>query len=38
VLAAAAGLQFEDRGLHELKGLAGGWRLHALTSQPPAEG
>jgi class 3 adenylate cyclase len=36
VLAAAAGLQFEDHGLHELKGLAGEWRLHALTSQLPS--
>ncbi len=28
-LAGAAGLRFEDRGLHELKGLEGEWRLSA---------
>jgi class 3 adenylate cyclase len=32
VLATTAGLRFEDRGVHELKGLAGEWRLHALVS------
>jgi class 3 adenylate cyclase len=37
VLASTAGLQFEDRGLHELKGLAGEWRLYALASESPAE-
>jgi class 3 adenylate cyclase len=36
VLASTAGLQFEDRGLHELKGLAGKWRLYALASESPA--
>jgi class 3 adenylate cyclase len=36
MLASTAGLQFEDRGLHELKGLAGEWRLYALTSESPA--
>jgi class 3 adenylate cyclase len=36
VLASTAGLQFEDRGLHELKGLAGEWRLYALASESPA--
>jgi class 3 adenylate cyclase len=30
ILAQTAGLQFEDRGAHELKGLAGEWRLHAF--------
>jgi class 3 adenylate cyclase len=36
VLASTAGLQFEDRGLYELKGLAGEWRLYALASESPA--
>jgi class 3 adenylate cyclase len=31
VLALTSGLEFEDRGTHELKGLAGEWRLHALA-------
>jgi len=31
-LAAAAGLRFEDRGAHELKGLEGEWRLAAYLS------
>lgn len=31
VLALASGLVFEDRGLHELKGLPGEWRLFALA-------
>ena len=30
-LAGAAGLSFEDRGTHELKGLKGAWRLSALV-------
>jgi class 3 adenylate cyclase len=30
-LAGAAGLQFEDRGVHELKGLEGEWRLAAFV-------
>jgi class 3 adenylate cyclase len=30
-LAGAGGLSFEDRGAHELKGLEGEWRLHALV-------
>lgn len=30
-LAVTAGLRFEDRGTHELKGLTGEWRLHALV-------
>jgi class 3 adenylate cyclase len=32
VLALTADLRFEDRGTHELKGLAGEWRLHALAA------
>jgi class 3 adenylate cyclase len=31
VLALTSGLQFEDRGDHELKGLDREWRLHALA-------
>jgi class 3 adenylate cyclase len=31
VLALTAGLPFEDRGVHELKGLDGEWRLHAVA-------
>ena len=31
MLASSAGLEFEDRGTHELKGLTGEWRLHALA-------
>jgi class 3 adenylate cyclase len=32
-LAGAAGLRFEDRGTHELKGLAGEWKLSAYVSE-----
>jgi class 3 adenylate cyclase len=32
ILALTSGLRFEDRGTHELKGLAGEWRLHALSA------
>ena len=28
-LAAGSGIDFEDRGTHELKGVPGGWRLFA---------
>ena len=28
-LVAGSGLEFEDRGLHELKGIPGEWRLYA---------
>jgi class 3 adenylate cyclase len=38
VLASTAGLQFEDRGLHELTGLEGEWRLYALASESPTGG
>jgi class 3 adenylate cyclase len=34
VLALPAGLAFEDRGVHELKGLEGEWRLHAVATEP----
>jgi pimeloyl-ACP methyl ester carboxylesterase len=30
-LVAGSGLEFEDRGLHELKGVPGGWRLYAAV-------
>jgi class 3 adenylate cyclase len=33
-LAGASGLQFEDRGTHTLKGLAGDWRLAAFVAEP----
>jgi class 3 adenylate cyclase len=32
VLAQGAGLEFEDRGIQELKGLDGEWRLFALVA------
>jgi pimeloyl-ACP methyl ester carboxylesterase len=31
-LVAGSGLEFEDRGTHELKGLPGEWRLYAVSS------
>ncbi|MGH3110580.1 MAG: hypothetical protein ACRDQT_06655 [Gaiellaceae bacterium] len=30
-LVAGSGLQFEDRGSHELKGVPGEWRLYAVA-------
>ena len=36
-LAAAAGLRFEDRGVHGLKGLEGEWRLAAFLPDEVAE-
>jgi hypothetical protein len=30
-LVAGAGITFEDRGEHELKGIPGAWRLFAAT-------
>jgi class 3 adenylate cyclase len=33
VLASSSGLEFEDRGAHELKGLEGEWRLAALVGE-----
>ena len=32
-LVAGSGLQFEDRGTHELKGVPGEWRLFAVSSR-----
>jgi class 3 adenylate cyclase len=34
-LVAGSGIGFEDRGLAELKGVPGQWRLHAVTSPSP---
>jgi class 3 adenylate cyclase len=31
-LVAGSGLEFEDRGVHELKGIPGEWRLYAAVS------
>jgi class 3 adenylate cyclase len=31
ILALASGLEFDDRGAHNLEGLEGEWRLHALA-------
>jgi class 3 adenylate cyclase len=31
-LVACAGLDFEDRGSHELKGVPGEWRLYAVEN------
>jgi len=33
-LVAGAGLRFEDRGEHQIKGVPDRWRLYAATSQP----
>ena len=30
-LVAGSGLEFKDRGLHELKGIPGEWRLYAAV-------
>jgi class 3 adenylate cyclase len=30
-LVAGAGFSFEDRGVHELKGISGEWRLFAVS-------
>jgi class 3 adenylate cyclase len=37
-LAAAAGISFEDRGTHELKGLDGEWRLYAFLESRDSGG
>jgi class 3 adenylate cyclase len=31
-LVAGSGIEFDDRGEYELKGLTGSWRLFAVTS------
>ena len=33
-LVIGSGLEFEERGTHELKGVPGDWRLFAVASQP----
>jgi class 3 adenylate cyclase len=33
-LVAGSGLDLRDRGLHELKGVPGEWRLYAATETP----
>jgi streptogramin lyase len=33
-LVAGSGLEFQDRGVHELKGVPGEWRVHALVLPP----
>ena len=30
-LVAGSGIEFEDRGVHELKGIPGEWRLYAAV-------
>jgi hypothetical protein len=30
-LVAGSGLEFDDRGVHELKGIPGEWRLYAAV-------
>lgn len=35
-LVAGSGIVFEDRGEHELKGVPGKWRLHAVVTAGPA--
>jgi pimeloyl-ACP methyl ester carboxylesterase/class 3 adenylate cyclase len=36
-LVVGAGLSFEDRGVHELKGVPGAWHLHALAAPESGE-
>jgi hypothetical protein len=31
-LVAGSGIQFEDRGTHDLKGVPGQWQLYAVRS------
>jgi class 3 adenylate cyclase len=31
-LVAGSGIEFEDRGAHELKGVPGEWRLYAVSN------
>ena len=33
-LVAGSGLEFDDRGAHELRGVPGEWRVYAVTSAP----
>jgi hypothetical protein len=34
-LVAGSGLAFEDKGVYEMKGIPGEWRLYAVASVPP---
>ena len=34
-LVAGSGLVFQDRGVHELKGVPGPWRLYSVGSATP---
>jgi class 3 adenylate cyclase len=36
-LVAGSGLAFEDRGVHQLKGVPDGWRLYAVADGPSAQ-
>jgi class 3 adenylate cyclase/acyl-coenzyme A thioesterase PaaI-like protein len=36
-LAVGSGIDFVDRGAHELKGISGTWQLFAVADEPPAE-
>jgi class 3 adenylate cyclase len=36
-LVVGCGLEFSDRGKHELKGVPGAWRIYALADEAPAE-
>jgi class 3 adenylate cyclase len=33
-LVAGSGIRFEDRGIHELKGVPGDWRLFTVEGEP----
>lgn len=33
-LVAGSGIQFEERGVHDLKGIPGDWHLFAVAHQP----
>jgi hypothetical protein len=34
-LVAGSGIEFSDRGVHDLKGVPGGWRLFAVERPAP---
>ena len=34
-LVAGSGIEFHDRGEHELRGVPGTWRLFAVRANPP---
>jgi class 3 adenylate cyclase/pimeloyl-ACP methyl ester carboxylesterase len=35
-LVVGSGIEFEDRGSYQLKGVSGGWRLYEVVATPPA--